>query len=156
MDALLLAFERLARGVVAAGGLVMATAVRPLLLAAQRPGGDPAVASAAEQISVGAWTRYNRLALIAALALAATESARLLAGGRLAVLYLCGGLVMTALLAVKLRVDATLAARARSGADARRGGTGTDLDRLHRIVELLSAPILIIAAALLLLPVPAR
>lgn len=154
MDALLLAFERLALGIVAAGGLVMAAAVRPLLLAAQSPGSDPVVATAVEKISVGAWNRYNRLALIAALLLAATEFTRLVTGGRFAALYLSGGLVVAALLAVKLRVDASLAARSRSGADATRGGAGSDLDRTHKIVELLSAPILVIASVLMLLPIP--
>ncbi|MFE3189854.1 hypothetical protein ACFXHA_12650 [Nocardia sp. NPDC059240] len=152
--------ERFAVGVVAAGGLIMVAGVRPLLLAAQSPGTAPNIALAAERISVGAWTRYNRASLIASIVLAAVEVARLASGaGPIAAVYLAGAVVMAAILTVKLRVDAVLAMRVAGGADSVRsgpkGGTSinSDLDRTHRLVERLSAPLLLIAVLLALIPV---
>ncbi|MFJ9371498.1 hypothetical protein ACIRRA_44870 [Nocardia sp. NPDC101769] len=152
--------ERFAVGVVAAGGLIMVAGVRPLLLAAQSPGTAPNVALAVEKISVGAWTRYNRASLIASIGLAVIEVVRLVSGtGPVAAVYFAGALVMAAILTVKLRVDTVLAARAASGADSVRGSssggthTNVDLDRTHALVERLSAPLLLIAVLLALLPV---
>lgn len=152
--------ERFAIGVIAAGGLIMVAGVRPLLLAAQSPGTAPSIALAVEKISVGAWNRYNRASLIASIVLAVIEVARLAAGtGTMAAVYLVGALAMAAILTIKLRVDAALAARAASGANSARGtsadGTqaNTDLDRTHALVERLSVPLLLIAVLLALLPV---
>ncbi|MRH86721.1 hypothetical protein GFY24_04425 [Nocardia sp. SYP-A9097] len=128
--------------------------------AMESPGAAPNVALAVEKISVGAWNRYNRTSLIAGIVLAVIEVARLAAGaGPIAAVYLTGALVMAAILAVKLRVDAALSTRAGSSADSARGfaadGTqaNADLDRTHALVERLSVLLLLIAVLLALLPV---
>ncbi|AYF78210.1 hypothetical protein D7D52_35180 [Nocardia yunnanensis] len=138
----------------------MVAGVRPLLLDAQTPGTAPDIALAVEKISVGAWTRYNRASLIASIALVVIDVTRLASGAcAVAAVYLVGALVMATILTVKLRVDATLAARIAGGADSVRGAAtdgsrrNADLERTHALVERLSVPLLLIAVLLALLPV---
>lgn len=151
MTELLIAIQLAALGVVAWGGLVMVAGVRPRLLAAQADDAAGAYAREIEAVHIAVWRRYNIASLVASVvATGAAALALPLRGSLLGWLILIGSALLAAAFAVKVFEDRRLSDRLMRVGEGTRG-TGGALDRDHRLVELLSAILLIGAIGLFLL-----
>ncbi|GIP60832.1 hypothetical protein [Paenibacillus woosongensis] len=147
---ILQAIENFALAIIVGGGIVMAAAVRPLLSAKLAISTGSDVAPVFEEISINAWNRYNRLALLSAAALLIVDVIRVLTRLSSAYWHLVLAFLMLAALIGKLAVDKQLKQRLNTYAADAVGSKEQNAG--HRLVERLTKLILVIALLLVVLP----
>lgn len=95
------AVERFALALILGAGVFMVAGVRPLLAQLDQPGLANEVALLVGEVRNGVWLRYNRVALLAALALLGVAALRAVAGQQREALIRIGGAVLLALVLVR-------------------------------------------------------
>lgn len=150
LNLIFLAIERLAIAFIVGGGVIMAICVRPLLLQHLSRREHPELVSNVEGISIGAWNRYNRFALISTVILVVLGFIRILLRIQFSYWETGLSLVMFVLLLRKIAIDRKLKARLHEIGDA---AVGSEQQKAgHRQVELLSKVILVVAVVSIVLP----
>ncbi|MHB1629970.1 MAG: hypothetical protein ACYCVB_16640 [Bacilli bacterium] len=150
LNAALLTVERLAAALIAGGGVAMAVCFRPLVLQALSSRAEPGFASTIENISIGAWSQYNRLAFLSALVAAGTDVIRMSMGMTVSASRFGLIIGIWLLLLGKFAVDRKLRARLRRYGD--QAVASAEQKNGHRQVELLSIAILILAILAIVWP----
>ncbi|AIE61727.1 hypothetical protein [Bacillus methanolicus] len=150
LEVILMSIERVSLAIIVGGGIIMAACVRPLLLQQLSRKDRTEIVKSTEAISINAWNRYNKVAFVATTVMMVLDFIRI--GMRIQYSYWHLGLVAIILLLLlwKFIVDKSLKKRLLEKGDA--AVNSSEQNKEHRLVELLSKIILVLAIILTVLP----
>jgi hypothetical protein len=145
----LVGVERILLALIIGGGIVMASCVRPLFLEVLNGESKDSTVILIERISINAWNKYNRIALLSTLIILALELVFIALGWSYTYIHLGIVILMVIALIRKLQVDQKLKNRVKihdvSNVVSAEQKSG------HREVELLSIGILILALLMMII-----
>ncbi len=147
IDLLFLTLQKILLAIIIGGGIIMASAVRPLFLATLQAQALPL--APIEQMHIAAWNRYNQRSLFAALAFSLLEILHQVSHWHLDVLPLLCSLLLLLAFSRKLAVDRRLRKLVEEHHELAVGSATQQAG--HREVEILSIVILFLALVNLVL-----
>lgn len=150
LEVTLMSIERVSLAIIVGGGIIMATCVRPLLLQQLSRKDRTEIVKLTEAISINAWNRYNRVAFAATTVMVVLDFFRIVMGIQYSYWHLGLAAIILLLLLWKFIVDKSLKKRLMEKGDA--AVNSIKQNKGHRLVELLSKIILVLAIILTILP----
>lgn len=147
IDLLFLSLQKILLAIIIGGGIIMASAVRPLFLATMQAQALPI--APIEQMHIAAWNRYNQRSLLAALLFVLLELLRQASTGQYHLLPLLGSFLLLLAFLRKLAVDRRLKRRVEEEQELAVGSSAQEAG--HREAEILSIVILLLALVNLVL-----